>query len=105
MKEFGPDYYNITEMLTEEELLIQKMIGYVSYVSGEDPFKFPTRIWPNMMNNPHSIKNMQLFLRNLLQEILRLWNLHIVYGSMLTIGNMVTDKEKQYLGEKIDREM
>ena len=24
MKEFGPDYYNITEMLTEEELLIQK---------------------------------------------------------------------------------
>ena len=39
-----------------KELLIQKMIGYVSYVSGEDPFKFPTRIWPNMMNNPHSIK-------------------------------------------------
>ena len=24
MKEFGPDYYNITEMLTEEELVIQK---------------------------------------------------------------------------------
>ena len=23
MKEFGPDYYNITEMLTEEELLIE----------------------------------------------------------------------------------
>ena len=39
-----------------KELLIQKMIGYVSYVSGEDPFKFPSRIWPNMMNNPHSIK-------------------------------------------------
>lgn len=39
-----------------KELLIQKMIGYVSYVSGEDPFKFPTRIWPDMMNNPHSIK-------------------------------------------------
>ena len=32
------------------------MIGYVSYVSGEDPFKFPSRIWPYMMDNPHSIK-------------------------------------------------
>ena len=39
-----------------KELLTRKMIGYVSYVSGEDPFKFPSRIWPNMMSNPHSIK-------------------------------------------------
>ena len=36
MKEFGPDYYNITEMLTEEELLIQKtandfVLNAVSY--------------------------------------------------------------------------
>ena len=38
-----------------KELLIQKLIGYVSYVKGEHPFSFPYRIWPNEFNNPHSL--------------------------------------------------
>ena len=39
-----------------KELLIQKMIGYISYVKGEDPFKFPYRIWlPSMSDNSKSI--------------------------------------------------
>ena len=39
-----------------KELLIQKMIGYVSYVKGENPFKFPYRIWPHVSNNELSLK-------------------------------------------------
>ena len=42
-----------------KELLIRKLIGYVSYVSGENPFSFPYRIWPNYYNNPHSLKKLQ----------------------------------------------
>ena len=39
-----------------KELLIQKLIGYVSYVSGENPFTFPYKIWPSDYGNPHSLK-------------------------------------------------
>ena len=39
-----------------KELLIQKLIGYVSYVSGENPFTFPYKIWPSDYNNPRSLK-------------------------------------------------
>ena len=39
-------------------LLIQKLTGYVSYVSGENPFSFPYRIWPSEYNNPHSLKKL-----------------------------------------------
>ena len=39
-----------------EELLIQKSIGYISYVHGENPFTFPYRIWPANWGNPESIK-------------------------------------------------
>ena len=38
-----------------KNLFIQKMIGYVSFVKGENPFKFPYRVWPNNYNNPSSI--------------------------------------------------
>ena len=41
-----------------KNLLIQKLTGYVSYVSGENPFKFPYRIWPIESNNPHSIRKL-----------------------------------------------
>ena len=34
--------------LSGKELLIQKITGYVSYVSGENPFTFPYRIWPSV---------------------------------------------------------
>ena len=36
MKEFGPDYYNITEMLTEEELLIQKTANDFGFILVEN---------------------------------------------------------------------
>ena len=39
-----------------KELLIQKAIGYISYVHGENPFTFPYRIWPENWGNPDSIK-------------------------------------------------
>ena len=39
-----------------QELLIQKAIGYISYVHGENPFTFPYRIWPANWGNPYSIK-------------------------------------------------
>ena len=39
-----------------KDLLIQKLIGYVSYVSGENPFTFPYKIWPSDYNNPRSLK-------------------------------------------------
>ena len=38
-----------------KELLIQKIIGYVSFVKGENPFKFPYRIWPQQTNNKYSL--------------------------------------------------
>jgi hypothetical protein len=41
-----------------KNLLIQKLTGYVSYVSGENPFRFPYRIWPEEANNPHSLKKL-----------------------------------------------
>ena len=41
-----------------KNLLIQKLTGYVSYVSGENPFSFPYRIWPSEYNNPHSLKKL-----------------------------------------------
>ena len=39
-----------------KNLLIQKINGYVSYVSGENPFKFPFRIFPYNFNDPHSLR-------------------------------------------------
>ena len=41
-----------------KELLIQKITGYVSYVSGENPFTFPFRLFPNDFNSPHSLKKL-----------------------------------------------
>ena len=39
-----------------KNLLIQKSIGYVSYVSGENPFTFPYKIWPSYYKNERSLK-------------------------------------------------
>ena len=39
-----------------KNLLIQKLNGYVSYVSGENPFTFPFRIFPYEFKSPHSLK-------------------------------------------------
>ena len=41
-----------------KKLLIQKLTGYVSYVSGENPFTFPYKIWPYNSNNPKSLKKL-----------------------------------------------
>ncbi|NCA22770.1 MAG: hypothetical protein EBS86_16760, partial [Crocinitomicaceae bacterium] len=42
---------------TGEELLRRKMIGYVSYVRGENPYAFPFRIYPIDFNPNASIKS------------------------------------------------
>ena len=42
---------------TGEELLRRKMIGYVSYVRGENPYAFPFRIYPIDFNPSASIKS------------------------------------------------
>ena len=57
MEYIGPDFYNISDLLTEEELLIQKTTGYVSYVKGEDPFSFPYRVYPFDFDDINSSKN------------------------------------------------
>tara|TARA_B100000963_G_scaffold145550_1_gene126757 strand:+ start:1577 stop:5875 length:4299 start_codon:yes stop_codon:yes gene_type:complete len=41
------------------ELLINKLTGYVSYLSGENPFTFPYRIFPKYANSPESLINLQ----------------------------------------------
>ena len=41
------------------ELLINKLTGYVSYLSGENPFTFPYRIFPKYANSPESLLNLQ----------------------------------------------
>lgn len=44
------------ENFSGRDLLIQKLNGYVSYVSGENPFTFPFRIFPYEFNSPNSLK-------------------------------------------------
>ena len=38
-----------------KQLLINKLTGYVSYLSGENPFTFPYRIFPKYSNSPESL--------------------------------------------------
>ena len=56
MKSFGPDFYNITELLTEEELMIQKTayefvqsefmpIINKHYENSTFPLDFATKSW------------------------------------------------------------
>jgi len=42
-----------------KDLLIQKSVGYISYVRGENPFTFPYRIWPKVARNPNSLFMLQ----------------------------------------------
>ena len=46
----------IADIPSNKTLLIQKLTGYVSYVSGENPFNFPFKIWPSYYNNEKSLK-------------------------------------------------
>ena len=39
-----------------KELLERKLIGYVSFVRGENPYTFPYRIWPKLFSSEHSSK-------------------------------------------------
>ena len=39
----------------DEETLITKSIGYISYVRGENPYTFPYRIWPAVFKRIHSL--------------------------------------------------
>ena len=38
-------------------ILIYNTRGYISYLRGENPIKFPLRLYPNIYNHPLSIKN------------------------------------------------
>ena len=38
-----------------KDLLIQKIIGYISYVRGENPFTFPYTVYPAIAGNPRSL--------------------------------------------------
>jgi hypothetical protein len=42
------------------ELLQRKMIGYVSYIRGENPYAFPFRIYPETFSPEHSITNVSV---------------------------------------------
>ena len=38
-----------------KELLIHKSRGYISYIRGNNPFSFPHKIFPNLVNNKNSL--------------------------------------------------
>jgi superfamily II DNA or RNA helicase len=40
-----------------EDLFIQKITGYVSYVRGENPYTFPFRVYPDKFNEEHTISD------------------------------------------------
>jgi hypothetical protein len=40
-----------------KELLERKSVGYISFLKGEDPYRFPYRIWPSTFSINHSIKS------------------------------------------------
>jgi superfamily II DNA or RNA helicase len=40
-----------------EELFIQKITGYVSYVRGENPYTFPFRVYPDQFAKEHTLKD------------------------------------------------
>ena len=42
-----------------KQLLINKLTGYVSYLSGENPFTFPYRIFPKYTGSPKSLIKLQ----------------------------------------------
>ena len=42
-----------------KELLERKSIGYISFLKGEDPYRFPYRIWPSTFSLDNSIKSTQ----------------------------------------------
>jgi hypothetical protein len=61
---FDPQTGKFAEATTKnkesgEELLRRKLIGYVSFIRGENPFIFPYRIYPSIFAEKRSIKAIQ----------------------------------------------
>lgn len=57
---FNPDGSFKTDSSGKEigkELLERKSIGYISFLKGEDPYRFPYRIWPSTFSLDNSIKS------------------------------------------------
>jgi hypothetical protein len=48
-----------------ESLLQRKMIGYISYVRGENPYTFPYRVYPNVFSPIHTFSEPNSVLGNL----------------------------------------
>lgn len=44
-----------------EKKLLMKANGYVSYVRGENPYRFPFKVFPNDYHSKHSIKQMSAY--------------------------------------------
>ena len=40
-----------------EEMLISKAIGYISYLRGQNPYTFPYRVWPKTFKKKNSLRD------------------------------------------------
>jgi hypothetical protein len=54
-----------SEIESGESLLMRKLIGYVSYVRGENPYNFPYRIYPTDFAKPRAIQSHKFPVRQL----------------------------------------
>lgn len=50
------DIFDKNGNVKNEELLIRKATGYVSFVRGENPYTFPYRVYPNIFDKAHTFK-------------------------------------------------
>ena len=50
------DIFNKNGKIKNEELLIQKSTGYISFVRGENPYTFPYRVYPNEFASEDTFK-------------------------------------------------
>jgi len=85
-----------------KDLLIRKATGYISYVRGENPFKFPFKIWPEQFSPENSIKTnilpkIQLNGRRISQA------LEYISLYLTQIGNY-QEKGYEYIIEKLLKE-
>jgi hypothetical protein len=50
------DIFDKNGNVKNEDLLIRKATGYVSFVRGENPYTFPYRVYPNIFDKAHTFK-------------------------------------------------
>ena len=52
------DVFDKNGNIKNEDLLIRKSTGYVSFVRGENPYTFPYRVYPNVFAKNHTFKKL-----------------------------------------------